>query len=164
MRSSRLWIVAIFFAIVITTLVGLWLAIEVAFGADVDGVCLTHQQASVAYPKQYLYWRTPRHCWSNKPGHFTSRTAVYGRTNSLKLAAGPLDGSGNVVHHSGRPVMVEAGPTIAYPALITGGGTDDSMLRPDPATTWVTVADFDLEPPPFLPWQERVAAAFDPHE
>jgi hypothetical protein len=55
----------------------------------------------------------------------------------------------------------QKGPTVFYPALMAGGGTVDEMLTPEAMGTWPLIADFDAEPPQFIPWQKRVASFFD---
>jgi hypothetical protein len=135
--------------------------IRQAYGADVDKSCMTKAQAQAAHPGKWLYWHGPRHCWDDKPGRFTTNThVVYGKTNSLKLARPALDPNGNVAHHSGKPLIDDApapGPSIYYPSLMTGAGTDDAMLRAEAMTTWPAIADFDIDPPAFLPWQRRIS-------
>jgi hypothetical protein len=37
-----------------------------AWGADNTPPCLTHEQARAAYPRQWLYWHGPKHCWNNQ--------------------------------------------------------------------------------------------------
>ena len=71
-------------------------------------------------------------------------------TKASKLL--PVDGNGNAVQHDIRPLVTERGPTIFYPVLMSGGGTDDIMLRGEAMQTWPVIADFDVEPPLFLPW------------
>ena len=62
-----------------------------------------------------------------------------------------IDGNGNSVQHGVSP-LARSGPTIFYPSLMSGGGTDDIMLRGEAMQTWPAIADFDVEPPLFLPW------------
>ena len=135
------------------------LLIGTAYAADIDKACMTKPQAAAKFPGKWLYWHTPQHCWNDQPGHFASRVAVYGKQNSLKLPPPPTDASGNVAHHSGRPIEVQTQdrPTVAYPTLMIGGGTVDSMLRPASMTAWPLIADFDNDPPQFIPWRERVS-------
>jgi len=152
----------------------LWVAIDYAFGADVNETCLTREQARVKYPGQWLYWHTANRCWDNVNVRSTharsvaaavvSRPATWGKQNSLKLPKPIPDANGNAAHHSGRPVLPEMaarGPTVFYPSLMAGGGTDDGMLRAESMTMWPTIADFDVDPPQFIPWQQRIAALFD---
>jgi hypothetical protein len=51
------------------------------------------------------------------------------------------------------------GVPIAYPDLMQGSGTSDNMLRPEPLTGWPLVIDFDVDPPLFIPWQQRVVSS-----
>jgi len=145
-------------------MIGSWKAL----GADNDPPCLTKEQARAKYPGQWLYWHTASRCWDNintRSAHarataaaFKSKPAVWGKENSLKLAKPLLDPNGNTPHHSGRPVIAEVkGPTVFYPELMNGGGTTDNMLRADTMTMWPPIADFDSDPPQFIPWQKRIA-------
>jgi hypothetical protein len=157
-RDRLTWIViGIFFAV--ATILFTWIAIDLAFGADVDTSCMTKAQAATKYPRQWLYWHGAGHCWDNHAGHYISRVAVYGKQNSLKLPSPKPDANGNVAHHSGRPIETinETRPTIAYPALMSGSGTDDTMLQPQAMTDWPAIIDFDTEPPRFIPWQQRIS-------
>jgi hypothetical protein len=139
-----------------------------AQSADVDESCLTREQARAKYPGQYLFWKTARHCWYPKGGRVAaavvSKPATWGKQNSLKLAKPNPDPNGNVTHHSGKPLVVDPpspGPNIFYPTLMVGGGTANEMLTPEAMGTWPLIADFDADPPKFIPWQERIAAVFD---
>lgn len=137
-----------------------------ALGADNDPPCLTKEQARAKYPGQWLYWRGERRCWyGQSTGRTTSRAATWGKQNSLKLPKPNLDASANIVRHSGRPIIVDPpqpqGPTVFYPTLMAGGGTVNEMLTPEGMGTWPLIADFDTEPPQFIPWQKRVASFFD---
>lgn len=162
MQQSRLMWIFVGVVLALVCLIGTWFAIDFAFGADVDKSCMTKAQAAAQHPGKWLYWHGPRHCWDDHPGRFTSRAAVYGKKNTLKLPPPPLDANANVPHHSGRPIetVEEARPTIFYPSLMSGSGTSDAMLHPEQMTTWPVIADFDLDPPQFIPWQKRVSAAF----
>jgi hypothetical protein len=165
MRFDRVWIIASVIAVILVSLVCLWLSLEIAFGADVDNSCMTKAQAAAKYPGQWLYWHGPRHCWDNHSGRFSSRAGVYGKTNSLKLPRPPLDANANVTHHSGRPIILAEQtsaqvPTIMYPALMSGGGTDDTMLQPQAMVEWPLIIDIDVDPPQFIPWQRRISSAF----
>jgi len=40
---------------------------------------------------------------------------------------------------------------------MSGGGTDDIVLRGETMQTWPVVADFDADPPLFLPWLRATA-------
>ena len=158
-RTTLTWCL-IFIALAIMTIVGVWLAIDLAFGADVDKRCLTHEQAKAAYPGQYLYWRTGQHCWYPGPKHYDSRAATYGKQNSLKLARPPGDANGSVSHHSGAavdPADNKPGPSVIYPSLMQGAGTTIEMLRPDAMTNWPPVYDIDEPPPAFIPWTQRIS-------
>lgn len=149
----------------LTVFMILWLVFAAA-AADNNPPCLTKEQARAKWPKDYIYWHGANRCWDNisvKRAHaVASRSAVWGRENSLKLAKPNLDSSGNIVRHSGRPIFVDPplGPSVAYPTLMAGGGTTDNMLQAGPMTSWPLIMDFDVEPPQFIPWQKRIAAAF----
>ncbi len=166
--GSFFWPVVVILATIGFLILGLlWFAYD-AFGADVDQTpCLTKEQARIKYPGAWLYWHTANRCWDNRKGggatYTVSRAATWGKQNSLKLAKPNLDANGNVMHHSGRAIILDppAGPNIFYPSLIAGGGTVDQMLTPEAMNTWPLIADFDVEPPQFIPWQKRVAAIFD---
>lgn len=131
--------------------IAIWVIVDVAFGADVD--CMSKDQARARYPKQVIYWHTAHRCWDNIP--------VRGKTSKLPSQ----DGNGNGLHKSTpRPasppatmVRPASSPAIFYPSLMPGAGTDGSMLRPDNASTWMPIADFDEMPPPFIPWQRRIS-------
>jgi hypothetical protein len=133
-------LIIIITALALASFIGAYLAIEFAFGADVDGGCLTKAQAASRYPRQWLYWHSPSHCWDNRPGHRHSP-----------------DANGSLPQPIKRPLQAPEGPTIAYPSLMGGGGTDDSMMRPETMTLWPLIADFDEDPPAFIPWQQRIA-------
>jgi hypothetical protein len=153
-------VIIILTIIVVLLFVGVW-AIGTAFGADNDPPCLTKAQAQAKYPGQWLYWRTERRCWYGQSTRTASRPATVGKQNSLKLPKPLADPNGNVMRHSGRPVVTEpTGPTVAYPTMMPGGGTSDDMLTPERLQTWPVIMDFDAEPPQFIPWQKRVASAF----
>jgi hypothetical protein len=142
MRRDRLTWITIGILIALTTGIGVWLAIEFAFGADVDPVCMTKTQAAARYPKQWLYWHGANHCWDNHSGRLAVRHPA-----TPQPAPEP---------HAPSIDMPE-GPSIAYPSLMGGGGTDDAMLRPQPMTVWPEIFDFDVEPPPFIPWRQRIS-------
>jgi hypothetical protein len=107
-----------------------------AHGAEREQ-CLTHAQARAKYPSEALYWHSIHHCWNNHRGGTVKQKAPI-----------EIDPNGNAV--------TKLHQTIAYPELMIGSGTDSSMLRPDPMNSWPLIADFDDEPPVFLPWQERI--------
>lgn len=159
--------VSLLFAIAVVCIV-LWLLFNTvtALAADNIAPCLTKEQAKAKYPGAWLYWHGTNHCWDNQKGRsaatYASRPAVWGGRNSLKLAKPNPDANGNIIHHSGRPVITDPvpGPSIAYPTLMTGGGTSDDMLQAGSMTSWPVIMDFDVEPPQFIPWQNRIAAAF----
>jgi len=164
-NGGFVWPVAIIIAISIVIICAvIWLVFGSvsARAADNDPPCLTKAQAQAKYPGQWLYWRTERHCWYPKGGRAVaavSRPATWGKQNSLKLPKPNPDPSGNVAHHSGRPIIPveQAGPTVFYPTLMTGPGTINDMLYPEQMTTWPPVVDFDADPPQFIPWQQRIA-------
>ena len=142
MRDSSEKFLAYIFIIVTASVViiGTWLLLDKAFGADVDQTCLTREQARAKYPKQYLYWHTEHHCWDNRPGR---RPPEMHKPNH---AANP-----------GIPAPVEApGPSIAYPTMMAGAGTVKEMMRPEAMTRWPLVLDFDDPPPVFETWQKRI--------
>lgn len=173
--GSFLWPVIIIAAsTVLSIAIILWLLFGAvnAKAADSDVPCLTKEQAKAKWPGAWLYWHTANRCWDNRKGGgaaYTtgtiSRTATWGKQNSLKLPKPNLDASANIVRHSGRPVIVDPpqqkGPTVFYPALMAGGGTVDEMLTPEAMGTWPLIADFDAEPPQFIPWQKRVASTLE---
>lgn len=148
----------------LTVFMILWLVFAAA-AADTNPPCLTKEQARAKWPKEYIYWHGANRCWDNisvRAAHMASRPATWGKQNSLKLAKPNPDSNGNVIHHSGRPIDLPQpqGPSIAYPTLMTGGGSTDDMLTPGSMTSWPLIMDFDVEPPQFIPWQKRIAAAF----
>lgn len=118
--------------------------------ADID--CLTQSQARAKYPGKWLYWHGPNRCWDDRNLRMAPNKYSVNR-NPLQLGKPPVDASGNTVHHSGAPIIPSK--NIFYPELMPGPGTEDSMLQPDTMQTWPLVADFDSEPPQFLPWQQR---------
>jgi hypothetical protein len=140
-----------------------------ATAGDIDQPCLTKDQARAKWPTSYLYWHTANRCWDNRKGggatYTVSRAATWGKQNSLKLPKPNLDASANVVRHSGRPIIVDPpqprGPNIFYPAVMVGTGTSDSMLTPYTMQTWPVIVDFDVEPPLFIPWNERISTVFE---
>lgn len=142
---------------IISIAVIMWLLFGgVAHGADNVKPCLTKEEARAKYPKQILFWRTANHCWGIERVAPTPNRRLKGdysvNRNPLQLGKPPVDANGNDVHHSGRPLVIERGPTIFYPTLMSGGGTDDIMLRGEAMQTWPAIADFDVDPPVFLPW------------
>lgn len=151
--------IAISALIAIATICLMLWGIYGALGADADQPCLTHAQAKAKYPGQWLSWRTERRCWYGQSTRVTSRSATWGKQNSLKLPKPNLDPSGNITHHSGRPlnsVEIAKGPSIFYPDLMPGPGVNGSMLRPDGMTWWPVLIDVD-EQPQFVPWQKRIS-------
>jgi hypothetical protein len=142
------WVIITIIVISIMTIVGVWLGAEFAFGADVDGGCLTKAQAQTRYPRQWLYWHGVGHCWDNRPG----------RRAAVRAPPPTPDANGNAPHHGRTPLQTDyIGPSVAYPSLMGGGGTDDTMLRGEAMTLWPLIADFDTDPPAFIPWQKRIA-------
>lgn len=147
--------------ILFTSIVGIAVIIWLLFGgvahsAGADSSCLTKEEARAKYPKQILFWRTANHCWGIERVAPTPNRRLKGdysvNRNPLQLGKPPVDANGNDVHHSGRPLIIERGPTIFYPTLMSGGGTDDIMLRGEAMQTWPAIVDFDVDPPAFLPW------------
>lgn len=139
---DRTWIIVGAVAIVLATLVGLWLSLEAAFGADVDQSCMTKAQAQAKYPKQWLYWHGQQHCWDNHSGRLAVRHPASPRPD-LPSHAPSID--------------LPEGPSVFYPSLMTGAGTSDDMLQPEAMTNWPAIADFDTDPPQFIPWQQRIS-------
>ena len=142
--------------------IAIGLIVDVAFGADNAAPCLTKEQARAKWRTEWIYWHGANHCWDNVRG--TAATANK-PDNTVQIIRAPkpnraakadkslpVDGNGNEVQHSVRPSQTGRGPTIFYPALMSGGGTDDIMLRGEVMQTWPVIADFDVEPPLFLPW------------
>ena len=140
---------SVIFAIAVTC-IAVWLIMGSAKGADnlpADPDCLTQSEARKKFPDQWLYYHGVRHCWDNvrkyaKP----DRRAKGGKVKPTPV----LDANGNDVQPAPRS-------SIYYPSVMSGGGTADSMLTPETMTTWPLVADFDVEPVPFLPWQRITA-------
>ena len=165
------WLVLIgFFASILLVLIVLTrVFIPQAFAADNDVPCLSKAQAQAKYPGKWLYWHTAQRCWDDQKVRtgqtYISRPATYGKKNSLQLPKPFRDPNGNVLHHSGRPIITEPtqseGPSIFYPSVIAGGGTSDSMLHPEALGTWPLIVDFDVEPPLFIPWNKRISSMFD---
>jgi hypothetical protein len=163
------WPVGIIVLVVIAALaLATWGLIGLAYGADNSPPCLTKAQAQAKWPGQWLYWHTANRCWDNVNTRSTSSHAVAAaikrvpysvNRNPLQLNKPLLDANGNTIHHSGRPIVLEPGPTVAYPTLMAGGGTSDDMLNPTAMNTWPLIADFDEDPPQFIPWQRRVISS-----
>jgi hypothetical protein len=145
-------VVSAVFALVTIALM-IW-GIYGALGADADKPCLSKAQAQAKWPGQWLYWHTEQKCWDNLS--VRSHRATYQKKNSLQLGKPLLDPSGNLFRHSGRPVEIVKGPSVFYPDLMPGPGTDGSMLRPDGMTWWPVLIDVD-EQPQFVPWQKRIS-------
>lgn len=146
--------------------------VAAASAADNDPPCLTKEQAKAKYPGQWLYWHTANRCWDNvntKSRHarsvaavVKSKPAVWGRENSLKLGKPLPDPNGNIPHHSGKPLITEQhGPSVFYPTLMKGVGTSDNMLQPYSINVWPLIVDFDIDPPLFIPWNQRISTVFD---
>jgi len=153
---------AVIFAIalaIIITLIGTWLAVELAFGADAAQPCLTKAQAQAKWPGQWLYWHTAQRCWDN----VNTRRAISSppmrysvNRNPMQLGKPPIDANGSAASHSGRPLPTPPRQAIAYPALMPGGGIEDpALLDPQTMTMWPPIMDFDADPPAFIPWQKR---------
>jgi hypothetical protein len=164
--GSFTWPVVVILLLITAALaLATWGLIGLAYGADNDPPCLTKEQARTKWPGQWLYWHTANRCWDNVNTRSTRSHAVAAAVkprysvnkNPLQLNKPPVDPNGNVAHHSGRPIVLESGPAVFYPMLMTGGGTTNDMLQPDAMTTWPLIADFDADPPQFIPWQQRVA-------
>lgn len=139
-------IVVILLTAVIVVALGVWAVL----GADVG--CLTKDQARAKWPGAWLYWHGSSRCWDNQRG---GRQVYSSNRNPLQLGKPPIDANGGRVGHSGRPIVLEPRPNISYPALIVGGGTSGDMLTPHAMSTWMAIADFDTDPPAFIPWQQR---------
>jgi hypothetical protein len=142
MPFDRTWIIVGVVAIILASIVAAWLGIEIALGADVDQSCMTHEQAKAKWPTSYLYWRTARHCWYAGPGH----TAT-----AMRHPASPKP----VPEQPAPSIDMPESPTIVYPALMRGGGTDVAMLTPYPMTTGPLLLDID-DLPQFEPWTKRI--------
>ena len=142
----------------------IWLIVDVAYGADNAAPCLTKEQARAKWRTEWIYWHGANHCWDNVRG--TANTANK-PDNTVQIIRAPkpnratkggrmdtpqVDASGNEVQHSNSQPVIGRGPTIFFPVLMSGGGTDDIMLRGEAMQTWPVIADFDVEPPLFLPW------------
>lgn len=163
--GSFLWpalAIVIFAAACIAIIFWLLFGAVNARAGDVDLPCLTKAQAQAKWPKQWLYWHGLHKCWDNVStrGRYaqrvTQRVATWGKGNSLKLPKPLGDANGNVSHHSGKPVIIDRGPTVAYPSLMPGAGTTRDMMRSDSISGWPLIMDFDADPPQFIPWQQRV--------
>jgi hypothetical protein len=128
-----------------TAVIGIAIAAKPAVGADVDPSCLTKTQAALRYPNQWLYWHTPKRCWDNRHS-WSAIPSTKSRKSDRMPDQIPL-----VERPKGIP--------IAYPDLMQGIGTSDNMLRPEPLTGWPLVIDFDVDPPLFIPWQQRVVSS-----
>lgn len=132
-HSPAFTILLAFLALLLVIAAGSIVAGRKAHGAETK--CLTRAQAQAKYPSAWLYWHTSRHCWDDHKS----------RSRQPAPAPDPPDANGNAVHQ-----------TIAYPELMTGAGVDDTMLRPDPMSSWPLIADFDDDRPAFLPWRDRI--------
>ena len=164
-RGSLTWAtIGIGLAVAALILIGVGLLVEAAFGADNAAPCLTKEQARAKWPKDWIFWHGMNHCWDNVRG--TANTANK-PDNTVQIIRAPkpnratkggrmdtpqVDASGNEVHHSNSQPVIGRGPTIFFPVLMSGGGTDDIMLRGEAMQTWPVIADFDVDPPLFLPW------------
>jgi hypothetical protein len=144
-NAVAIWRRLLFAVLAISVIIGVFSLIKVAVGADVDPGCLTHDEAARRYPNQWLYWHTVKHCWDNH----SSRTAI-------RHPAAP---KGDRLPPPAPSIDMPEGPTVAYPSLMQGSGSSDNMLRPDPIVDWPPVFDFDVDPHPFIPWQERVVSS-----
>jgi hypothetical protein len=162
-----LWPVGVVIIVSLTVIIiVMWIVFaNAAQAGDIDRPCLTKAQAQAKWPGQWMYWHGLNKCWDNVStrGRYaqreTQRVATWGKQNSLKLAKPNPDPNGNVTHHSGRPLIVDppAGPTVAYPSLMPGAGTTPDMMRPDNMKGWPLIVDFDVDPPKFIPWDQRVS-------
>jgi hypothetical protein len=140
-------IVVIMLAAIAVVALGVWAVL----GAE----CLTKEQARARHPGAWLYWHGSSRCWDNQRG---GRQVYSVNRNPLQLGKPPIDGNGNQARHGGRPIIAEPKPYVAYPTLIAGGGTSADMLTPHAMSTWLSIADFDTDPPVFIPWQQRVVS------
>ena len=130
--------------VVVTIILMIW-GIRGAIGADNVAPCLTKAQARAKYQNQWIYWHGVNKCWDNIPVR-SVKSGTPPPPLAAKSNATPL-GDQNIT----------PGPTIFYPALMGGGGTIDAMLTPHVMSHWPLVADFDVDPPAFIPWR-RVSA------
>jgi hypothetical protein len=121
-------------------------AVWKTMAADVDRACLSKAEARAKYQTSHLYWHGSGHCWDNRATRATTKG------DRLPLHRPKLEPDGALV----QKTIVAAGPTVAYPDLMPGGGTVVAMLQPEAMTRWPLVADFDADPPQFTPWRERV--------
>ena len=146
--------------------IAVWAISDAVFGAasaaDSATPCLTKEQARAKWPKEWIYWHGMNHCWDNVRGTAATANKADGTVQIIRAPKPnratkadkslPIDGSGNAVQHANSPPLTGRGPIIFYPSLMSGGGTDDIMLRGEVMQTWPAIADFDVEPPLFLPW------------
>lgn len=141
-------VIVIVLAAIAVVALGAWAVL----GAE---TCLTKEQARAKWPGAWLYWHGSNRCWDNQRTATRQASAhTYSvNKNPLQLGKPPIDANGNDVHHSGRPLIPEKSSPVYYPSLIVGSGTTDDMLTPYVMSTWSPIADFDTDPPPFLPWQ-----------
>ena len=137
--------------IIIVLLTGIAI-IALGVWAVMGAECLTKEQARARWQGQWLYWHGSNRCWDNQRGR---QVAYSVNRNPLQLGKPPVDANGNQGRHGGRPVIAEPKPYIAYPSLIAGGGTSSDMLTPHAMSGWLSIADFDIDPPAFIPWQQR---------
>jgi len=148
--SLTLLAVGIMLLSIIIALISIGMVVN-ALGADNLTPCLSKAEARAKFPGQIIYWHTVNHCWDNVP----VKVAHARKTDKLPIvdANGGATSRRATAASSVRPSL----PTVFYPSLMSGGGTDDIMLRGETMQTWPVVADFDADPPLFLPWL-RVSA------
>jgi len=128
----------------IIAMFAMWVAIDRAHGADNDPPCLTKDQAIAKYPGHYLYWRTAQHCW------YSRQRAVPHSPKSTPKPKPSIEPDGSIVPKQ------PPGQTVAYPTLMAGGGTVNTMLQPDAMTRWPLIFDVDEPPPQFKTWNDRI--------
>ena len=135
----------------IIALFAMWVAVERAFGADNNPPCLSKQAARAKYPGAWLYWHGQDHCWDNQPGHMKpSLHRPMPKTITHPDSKPNIEPDGSIVPKK------SPGETVAYPTLMAGGGTIDTMLQPDAMTRWPLMMDFDEPPPQFKTWNDRI--------
>lgn len=147
-RAEQFFAYAFILVATFIVITGVWMLMEKAFGADNEPPCLTKQAARAKYPGKYLYWHTADHCWNASPGRRHSPTP------HPKPAPKPQNEPDGSV--APAKAVAQAGPTVAYPALMTGSGTTPDMLDPNAMTRWPLVYDLDVPPPQFVPWNDRI--------
>jgi hypothetical protein len=120
--------------------------------------CLTKEEATKLWPKEWLYWHTERHCWDHIKG--TSGTYEERQPESTRQVANivPAPPPKQVTTTKELPE-----PEIVYPTIVFNKANILEMmpltmkqpwLSPQSISGWTPLLDIDR--PSFRQWDKRI--------